>query len=102
MRENGAVEETPIPPRRGGGHLPKLVRETLGEVPVCELRQARDEPLVTDADLDEEQGNHRRALLPLIQAPRADQWLIVPGTLPTLSRPTSPSWTLAKLCETNG
>jgi hypothetical protein len=33
MRENGAVEETPIPPRRGGGHLPKLVRETLGESP---------------------------------------------------------------------
>src|SRR5262249_47231769 len=101
VRNHSAVEEAAIPGRSRLRHVLQLGGQAGGKVSVDDLRQARDQPLVADADLDQEQRNHRRAA-PLVCPECVHQWLIVPATLPTLSSPTSPSMTLAKLCETNG
>jgi len=53
------------------------------------------------ADVDPA-GVGRAAVAPHHGVATRHQWLIVPATCPTLSRPTSPMFTLAKLCETKG
>jgi hypothetical protein len=57
------------------------------------------EPVGADV---EAAGAGRAAVAPHHGVATGHQWLIVPATCPTSSRPTWPMFTLAKLCETKG